>query len=97
MLSIIEFHSKIEEILGLTKHGISFCRSCGLKKTVFGFILTIAFLFFGYTPIATATEIVVNKTVSASDLSEADIRAIFTMKKTAWPNRRPIKVYTPVR
>jgi ABC-type phosphate transport system substrate-binding protein len=66
----------------------------GNEKPVFGCILAFFFLFAAFSPIATATEIVVNKTVPATDYSTADIRAIFTIKKTSWSNHRQIKVYT---
>jgi ABC-type phosphate transport system substrate-binding protein len=66
----------------------------GNEKPVFSCILAVFFIFAAHPSIASATEIVVNKTVSATDYSTADIRAIFTMKKTVWPNRRLIRVYT---
>lgn len=66
----------------------------GNERPVFGCILAIYLIFAAFSPIATATEIVVNKSVPASDCSTADIRAIFTMKKNAWSNHRQIKVYT---
>lgn len=50
--------------------------------------------FVVFAPIAQSTEIVVNPTVPSADYSAADIRAIFTMQKRFWPNRRQIKVYT---
>jgi ABC-type phosphate transport system substrate-binding protein len=65
----------------------------GNEKPLFGCLL-ILFLLAAFPPTATATEIVVNKTVPATDYSTADIRAIFTIKKTAWSNHRQIKVYT---
>lgn len=55
----------------------------------------MVFLFFVVlAPIAQSTEIVVNQTVPVADYSAADIRAIFTMQKRFWPNKRQIKVYT---
>jgi hypothetical protein len=61
---------------------------------VYGGVLAISLIFAAFSPITTATEIVVNKSVTASDYSVTDVRAIFTMKKTAWLNHRQIKVYT---
>jgi ABC-type phosphate transport system substrate-binding protein len=66
----------------------------GNEKPIFRFILAIFFIFAGFSPVVTAAELVVNKTVSATDCSKADIRAIFTMKKTVWSNSRQIRVYT---
>lgn len=66
----------------------------GNEKPIFGSILAISLFFAAFSPIATATEIVVNKTVTASDYSTAEVRAIFTMKKSTWPNHRQIRVYT---
>jgi ABC-type phosphate transport system substrate-binding protein len=66
----------------------------GNPKPFFGGILAVYLFLTAFSPIATATEIVVNKTVPASNYSTEDIRAIFTMKKTAWPNHKPIRVYT---
>jgi ABC-type phosphate transport system substrate-binding protein len=66
----------------------------GNKNPVFGSILAVYFILTAFSSVATATEIVVNKTVPASNYSTEDVRAIFTMKKTAWPNRKPIRVYT---
>lgn len=64
----------------------------GYDKPTFGIILAIVFTFAAFCPVATATEIVVNKSVSAS-YSKADIRAIFIMQKRHWSNNRQIKVY----
>jgi ABC-type phosphate transport system substrate-binding protein len=66
----------------------------GNKNPVFGSILAVYFILTAFSSLATATEIVVNKTVPASNYSTEELRAIFTMKKTAWPNRKPIRVYT---
>jgi hypothetical protein len=66
----------------------------GNEKPVFGCILAIFLFFAAFSPVATALEIVVNKTVPVSEYSTADIRAIFTMKKTSWPNHKQIRVYT---
>lgn len=63
------------------------------NKPTSGTVLAIFFIFAVYSPVATATEIVVNKTVPTADYSTADIRAIFTMQKRFWPNHRQIKVY----
>lgn len=64
------------------------------NKPTSGTILAIFFIVAVCSPVAIATEIVVNKTVPVSVYSTADIRAIFTMKKRFWPNKRQIKVYT---
>ena len=66
----------------------------GNKKPIFGHILAVLILFVICSPVVTATEIVVNKSVPSVDYSTADIRAIFTMQKRVWPNNRQIKVYT---
>jgi ABC-type phosphate transport system substrate-binding protein len=63
------------------------------NKLIFGAILAIISIFAVFPPVITATEIVVNKTVPASDYSIADVRAIFTMQKRFWPNKQQIKVY----
>lgn len=68
-------------------------RQVGNEKKILGIAIAIS-LFVVCITVATATEIVFNKTVPAADCSEADVRAIFTIKKTAWTNRKPIKVYT---
>jgi ABC-type phosphate transport system substrate-binding protein len=65
----------------------------GYDKPTFGAILAIVFISAIFCPVASATEIVVNKSVSAS-VSKADIRAIFIMKKRQWSSNRLIKVYT---
>ena len=66
----------------------------GYDKPTFGTILAIAFIFAAFSPVVTATEVVVNKSVSTSGYSKADIRAIFTMQKRRWSNNKQIKVYT---
>ena len=43
---------------------------------------------------SSAVEIVVNKSVPAANYSVEDVRAIFTMKQRAWPNGKPIRVFT---
>lgn len=54
----------------------------------------IVFIFVALSPLVTASEVVVNKSVPTSGYSKADIRAIFTMQKRRWSNNRQIKVYT---
>jgi hypothetical protein len=66
---------------------------CGNYKLIFGCIFAILF-FTVFCSVVTATEIVVNKSVTASDYSAINIRAIFAMQKRVWPNNRQIKVYT---
>jgi ABC-type phosphate transport system substrate-binding protein len=66
----------------------------GYDKPTFGTILAIVFIFAAFSPVVTASEVVVNKSVSTSGYSKADIRAIFTMQKRRWSNNRQIKVYT---
>jgi ABC-type phosphate transport system substrate-binding protein len=66
----------------------------GYDKPTFGTILAIVFIFAAFSPLVTASEVVVNKSVSTSGYSKADIRAIFTMQKRRWSNNRQIKVYT---
>jgi ABC-type phosphate transport system substrate-binding protein len=66
----------------------------GNEKPIFGHILAVLFIFAAFSPVVTATEIVVNKTVPTADYSTEDIRAIFAMQKRIWPNNRQIKVYT---
>ncbi len=66
----------------------------GYDKPTFGTILAIVVIFAAFSPVATATEVVVNKSVSTSGYSKADISAIFTMQKRRWSNNRQIKVYT---
>jgi hypothetical protein len=66
----------------------------GYDKPILGYILAIFFIFVAFSPVVTATEIVVNRTVPAWDYSVAEIRAIFTMQKRFWPNNRQIKVFT---
>jgi hypothetical protein len=65
----------------------------GYDRPSFGTILALVFTFVAFCPFAAATEVVVNKSVSAY-YSKADIRAIFIMQKRQWPNNRQIKVYT---
>jgi hypothetical protein len=58
-------------------------------------ILAVACVFAACSQIATAIEIVVNKTVSAADCFTADIRASFIdMQKIFWSNNRQIKAFT---
>ena len=66
----------------------------GNDKPIFSFVLAVIFIFAVSSSFSIAAEVVVNKTVSVTDCSAADIRAIFTMKKTIWSNRRQIRVYT---
>ncbi len=64
------------------------------NKPIAGCILAVFLVFLVFTSIAKATEIVVNKSVPAVNYSASDIRAIFTMQKRFWSNKRQIKVYT---
>lgn len=66
----------------------------GNEKPILGYVLTVFYIFASFSPVAKATEIVVNKTVPAEEYSAADLRAIFTMQKRVWANNRQIKVYT---
>jgi ABC-type phosphate transport system substrate-binding protein len=66
----------------------------GYDKLILAYILAIFFIFAVFSPVVTATEIVVNKTVPASGYSQADVKAIFTMKKRLWSNNKQIRVYT---
>jgi ABC-type phosphate transport system substrate-binding protein len=66
----------------------------GYNKPTFGTILAIVLIFAVFSPLVTASEVVVNKSVSTLGYSKADIRAIFTMQKRRWSNNRQIKVYT---
>jgi ABC-type phosphate transport system substrate-binding protein len=66
----------------------------GYDRPTCGAILAVVFIVVAFSPVVTATEVVVNKSVSASGYSKADIRAIFIMQKRRWPNNRQIKVYT---
>lgn len=66
----------------------------GYQKPTFGKIFAILFILAAFSPVFAATQIVVNKSVSASGFSKADIRAIFTMQKRFWSNNAQIKVYT---
>ena len=43
--------------------------------------------------VASATEIVVNKSVPRGEYSTEDLRAIFSMQKRFWPGQRQIKVF----
>lgn len=65
----------------------------GSGKPILGLILAVLCFFAASSTRVTATEIVVNKSVTTADYSTADIRAIFTMKKRFWSNNRQIKVY----
>ncbi len=58
------------------------------------YILSIFLAYFICCSELAAVEVVVNKTVPAYENSIADIRAIFTLKKRAWPNGKAIQVYT---
>lgn len=69
----------------------------GSEKQISGGVLAIFLVvaaFAVFSPIAIATEIVVNKSVPATDYSTEDVRAIFTMQKRFWLNNKQIKVYT---
>jgi ABC-type phosphate transport system substrate-binding protein len=65
----------------------------GNKSPIYGHILAVLFIAAACVPIATATEIIVNKSVPNADYSAMDVRAIFTMQKRSWSNNRQIKVY----
>ena len=69
----------------------------GSEKPNSGGVLAIFLVVAAFavlSPIAIATEIVVNKSVPATDYSTDDVRAIFTMQKRFWLNNKQIKVYT---
>ena len=65
----------------------------GSKKPYFGYFLAIYLSFVAFSPIALATEIVVNKSVSTAGFSTAEARAIFAMQKRFWQNNKQIKVF----
>jgi ABC-type phosphate transport system substrate-binding protein len=50
-------------------------------------------LFCGAPAYAQTVEIIVNPGVEASSLDRERLRAIFTMRMTAWPNGPPIRVF----
>lgn len=63
-------------------------------KRAFSNILVILFMVTAFSFVATATEVIVNKSVPSAKYSVGDIRAIFIMQKRLWPDNRQIKVYT---
>ena len=65
----------------------------GSKKPYSGYFLAIYLIFVVFPPIAPATEVVVNRSVSTADFSTAEVRAIFAMQKRFWQNNKQIKVF----
>jgi len=45
------------------------------------------------TPLAGAAEIIVSPDVPVQSLSRSEARALFSMRKTRWPNGRPTRVF----
>lgn len=65
-----------------------------IKKPISGYFLAMQFILFVlYAANLTGAEIVVNSTVPLQDYSVQDVRAIFTMHKRFWTNKKQIKVY----
>lgn len=63
------------------------------KKTLGLYVIAALLFLSALSPLILATEIIVNKSVSLSELTDAEVRAIFTMQKRFWSNNRQIKVY----
>lgn len=46
-----------------------------------------------YSPAALAMEVIVNKTVSESQISKSTARAMFAMRQPKWPDGRQVRVF----